>query len=53
MPQLLEVSHVSKRGTSLRFTIPKSLWKVLDINDDNFVIGFYEVDGKIVIQKME
>jgi len=53
MPQLLDVSHVSKRGASLRFTIPKSLWKVLDINDDNFAIGFYEMDGKIVIEKMK
>ena len=53
MPQLLDVSHVSKRGASLRFTIPKSLWNVLDINDDNCTIGFYEMDGKIIIEKMK
>jgi len=26
---------------------------LLDINDDNFAIGLYEMDGKIVIEKMK
>ena len=52
MPQLIDVSHVSKRGASLRVTLSKSLWKMLDINEEKCTIGFYEMDGKIVIQKM-
>ena len=53
MPQLFDVSHVSKRGPSLRFTLPKTIWKILGITDENCTIGFYEIDGKIVIQKMK
>ncbi len=53
MPQLIDVSHVSKRGLSLRFTLPKSLWKMLDIDEEKCTIGFYEMDGKIIIQKMK
>ena len=53
MPQLIDVSHVSKRRASLRFTLPKSLWKILDINEEKCNIGFYEMDGKIIIQKMK
>jgi antitoxin component of MazEF toxin-antitoxin module len=53
MPQLLDVSHVSKRGASLRCTLPKTLRKILNITDDKCTLGFYEMDGRIVIQKMK
>jgi hypothetical protein len=49
--RILKINAI--RGASLRITIPKSLWKVLDINDEYFAIGFYEVDGKILIEKMK
>jgi len=29
MPQLLDVSHVSKRGTSLRITLPKRIAEII------------------------
>jgi len=52
MPQLLDVSHVSKRGSSLRITLPKKVAEILGAGERE-VLGFYEVDGKIVIKKMK
>lgn len=52
MPQLLEVSHVSKRGASLRITIPKKVALMLNLGNGD-VLGFYEDDGKIVLRKMK
>ena len=53
MPQLIDISHVSKHGASLNITLPKSLLKMLDISEEKCTIGFYEMDGKIIIQKMK
>ena len=33
MPQLLEVSHVSKKEASLRITIPKKAAEAMDLMD--------------------
>ena len=52
MTQLIDVSHASKRGTSLRITIPKKVQEKLEINEGE-ILGFYEEDGKIVIKKIE
>ena len=52
MPQLIEVSHTSKRGSSLRLTIPKKVREKLGIKEEDLV-GFYEEDSKIIIKKME
>ena len=52
MPQLLDVSHVSKRGTSLRLTIPKKVQAKLGIKEED-IIGFYEDDGRICLKRME
>jgi bifunctional DNA-binding transcriptional regulator/antitoxin component of YhaV-PrlF toxin-antitoxin module len=52
MPQLLEVTHVSERGTLLRITLPKRVAEILGIGKRE-MLGFYEVGGKIVIRKMK
>jgi AbrB family looped-hinge helix DNA binding protein len=52
MPHLLEVTHVSRRGSSLRITLPKMVGEKLGISPGD-VVGFYEEDGKIMIQKMK
>ncbi len=52
MPQLIEVSHTSKGGSSLRLTIPKKVREKLGIKEEDLV-GFYEEDSKIIIKKME
>ena len=52
MPQLLDVSHVLKRGSSLRINIPKDIQEKLGLKEED-IIWFYEEDGKIVLRKME
>ncbi len=52
MQQLVDVSHLSKRGSSLRMTVPKKIQKKLGVKEED-ILGFYEEDGKIVLKKME
>jgi len=52
MPQLVEVMHVSRRGDSLRITLPKMVGKKLGSSPGDF-LGFYEEEGKIMLQKMK
>ena len=52
MPQLLQVSHVLKRGLSLGITLPKGIRERLGVNEGD-IVGFYEDNGKIIIKKME
>ena len=47
MPQLLEVSHVSKKEASLRITIPKKAVEALNANTGD-IFGFYQEDGLTV-----
>jgi antitoxin component of MazEF toxin-antitoxin module len=49
---LIDVSHVSKRGSSLRLTLPKKIAEQLQVGPKD-IVGFY-VDGKIVsLEKMK
>ncbi len=52
MPQLLEVTHISKKGASLRITLPKRAAECINAVAGD-IIGFYEEDGKIVLKKMK
>lgn len=52
MPQLIEVSHVSRRGSSLRMTLPKKVQAKLGVKEED-ILGFYEEDGKIIIRLMD
>ena len=52
MSQLLDVSHVSKKGVSMRMTLPRIIRERLKIKDGD-ILGFYEDKGDIVIRKME
>lgn len=52
MPELLEVAHVSKRGSSLRISVPKKIQVKLSVFEED-IIGFYEENGKIYLKKME
>ena len=51
MQQLVDVSHLSKRGSSLRLTLPKKVQAILGAKEED-IVGFYEEDGKIVLRKM-
>jgi len=52
MPQLVEVTHVSKRGSGIRITLPKMVGEKLGISPGD-VLGFYEEGDIIMIQKMK
>ena len=52
MQQLVDVSHVSKRGSSLRITLPKKVQAILGVKEED-ILGYYEENGKIVLKKME
>ncbi len=52
MQQLVDVSHLSKRGSSLRMTLPKRVQAILEVREEE-IVGFYEEDGKIILKKME
>ena len=52
MPQLLDVSHVSKRGSSLRITLPTTIREKLGLKEED-IVGFYEDNGNIFVRKIE
>ena len=52
MQQLADVTHLSRRGSSLRMTLPKKVQTILGVKEED-ILGFYEEDGKIVLKKME
>lgn len=52
MQQLIDVSHISKRGTSLRITLPKKVQERIGVKEED-ILGFYEENGKILLRKME
>lgn len=52
MQQLVDVSHISKKGSSLRMTLPKKVQAKLGVKEED-ILGFYEEDGKVVLKKMD
>jgi AbrB family looped-hinge helix DNA binding protein len=48
---LLDITRTSKKGTSLRITLPKRIAERLLIGEGDF-LGFYEKDGTIYIKKI-
>lgn len=50
--ELLDVTHVSRKASSLRISIPKKVAERLGLEPEN-VLGFYLSDGKIVIEKIK
>ena len=50
--KLIEVTKTSKRGSSLRMTPPKEIAGKLNATESEH-IGFYGVNGEIVVRKIE
>ena len=50
--KLIAVTRTSKHGSSMRITLAKEVAEKLNISESEH-IGFYEVDGKIVIRKID
>lgn len=49
---LLDVSHVSKRGSSLRITLPKKVSEKLGVNPED-ILGYYFDGENVVLEKMK
>lgn len=49
--KLLAVTKTSSRGSSLRITLPKEIAERLKVSESEH-IGFYEIDGEVVIRKI-
>ena len=50
--KLIAVTRTSSKGYSLRMTLPKEIAEMLNVSESEH-IGFYEVNGEIVIRKIE
>lgn len=50
--KLIAVTRTSKRGSSLRITLPKDIAEKLNVSESEH-IGFYEANGEIVVRKIE
>ena len=50
--KLISVIKISKRGSSLRITLPKEIAEKLSVTGSEH-IGFYDVNGEIVVRKIE
>lgn len=49
---LIDVSHVSRRGSSLRITLPKKVSEKLGIEPED-ILGYYSDGDVIVLEKMK
>jgi len=49
---LIDVSHVSKRGSSLRMTLPRRVAEQLQIEPED-IVGFYLDGENICLEKMK
>ncbi len=49
--KLVAVAKTSTRGSSLRITLPKEIAEKLNVSESEH-IGFYEVEGEILIRKI-
>ena len=49
---LVAVTKTSRRGSSLRITLPREVSEALSIGECQF-IGFYAEGGKIIVRKIE
>lgn len=52
MQKLVEVSHASRRGSSIRITLPKKIQEKLCINEGD-IIGFYEEGDRIILRRVD
>ena len=50
--KLIAVSRTSRKESSLRITLPKEIAEKLNVSEPEH-IGFYEVNGEIMVKKIE
>ena len=49
--KLIAVTRTSSKGSSLRISLPKEIAEKLNVSESEH-IGFYEIDGEVVIRKI-
>lgn len=50
--KLIDVAHVSKRGSSLRISIPRKVAESIGISEGE-ILGFYSDGERIFVERME
>lgn len=50
--KLIDITRTSKRGSSLRITLPKEVAEQLSIGEGEF-LGFYRKNDQILIRKVD
>lgn len=50
--KLVDVAHVSKRGSSLRISIPRKVAESIGISEGE-ILGFYSDGERIFVERME
>lgn len=52
--KILDVTHISSRGSSYRITLPKKVAAQLSLsNEDDIVVFYQEGEGKIFLEKLK
>lgn len=51
MPELLDIAHISKRGSSMRITLPKKVADMIGAKEEK-IIGYYRDGERVYIQLM-
>lgn len=49
--KLIDVVHVSSKGTSFRVTVPRKVTKYLGLEDQD-ILAFYYDNGGVVVKKL-
>lgn len=49
--KLIDVSHVSPKGKTIRISMPKRVLEILGVNHGD-IIAYYEANGKVMIEKI-
>ena len=50
--KLIAVTKLSTKGTSIRFTLPKEVVNIINVEEGGH-IGFYLEGGKVFLKKIE
>lgn len=50
--KVIEVSHVTTRGTSIRITLPRKIVKLLGVGVDDIVVFKEYKDGSVILEKL-
>ena len=50
--KVIDVSHISSRGSSFRITLPRKVIAKMGLDKDD-IVTFVEKDGEIVLRKIK